>query len=128
MAYLVVQYARYLAFKCNDTNRAVEIFNQAISKCTTSKTLYLSFVNFLKHLDGLVPDVYSKIIAVFEKALETVDDKREVARFYMEYLSEYCQSVSYLRTTEATLKHKNLLENQSKGVHATAKYQAFATS
>lgn len=27
VAYIVVQYSRYLAFKCNDSNRAVEIMN-----------------------------------------------------------------------------------------------------
>ena len=95
-------------------NRAVEIMNQAIAKCTGSKTLYLSYVNFLKHQEGsAIPDVYTKIIAIFEKAMDSsslsLEDKREVARFYLEYLQEYCQSVSYLRTTEASLKHKNLI-------------------
>lgn len=64
-----------------------------------------------------MPDVYNKIIAVFEKSIEalsSIDEKREVAKFYMDYLSEYCQSVSYLRTTEATLKHKNLLDFSAK--------------
>jgi hypothetical protein len=40
-----------------------------------------------------VPDVYNKIIAVFEKSIEalsSIDEKREVAKFYMDYLSEYC--------------------------------------
>ena len=33
VAYVVVQYARYLAFKCADPNRAVDVINQAIAKC-----------------------------------------------------------------------------------------------
>jgi tetratricopeptide (TPR) repeat protein len=101
VAYIVVQYARYLAFKCNDSNRAVEIMNQALAKCSqgnskTSKTLYLSYANFLKHLDGVIPDVYTKIVSVFEKALDTTSstlsasDLQEVARFYLEYLQENC--------------------------------------
>jgi len=32
IGYIAVQYARYLAFKCNDANRAVDIMNQAIGK------------------------------------------------------------------------------------------------
>ena len=93
VAYIVVQYARYLAFKCSDSNRAVEIMNQAISKCGQgSKTLYLSYANFLKHLDGVIPDVYTKIVSVFEKAIEEsisglkLSDRQEIARFYLEYL------------------------------------------
>ena len=52
LTYIVMQYARYLAFKCQDPMRAIEILNQAISKYKyCSKTLYLSYVNLLKHLD-----------------------------------------------------------------------------
>ena len=32
VAYIVVQYARFLAFKCDDSNRAVDIMNQAVAK------------------------------------------------------------------------------------------------
>jgi len=68
----------------------------------------------MKHQEGgAVTDVYGKIVAIFEKAIESsnlaIDDKREVARFYLEYLQEYSQNVSYLRATEANLKHKNLI-------------------
>ena len=35
VAYVVVQYARYLAFKCADPNRAVDVINQAIAKCSS---------------------------------------------------------------------------------------------
>jgi len=67
VTYIVVQYSRYLAFKCSDSNRAVEIMNQAIAKCSTAaikglKALYLSYVNFLKHLEGVVADIYGKIV------------------------------------------------------------------
>jgi len=34
LGYVGLQYARYLAFKGNDTQRAVEIMNQAINKCS----------------------------------------------------------------------------------------------
>ena len=76
VAYVAVQYARYLAFKCADPNRAVDVMNQAITKCSTggstrgTKTLYLSYVNFLKHVDGVIPDTYTKIVAVFEKGVD----------------------------------------------------------
>lgn len=32
--------------------------------------LYLSYVNFLKHLEGVIPDVYQKVIAVFDKGID----------------------------------------------------------
>jgi hypothetical protein len=28
-------------------------------------------VNFLKHLDGVIPDTYSKIVAIFEKGVDS---------------------------------------------------------
>ena len=50
VAYVVIQYARFLAFKCQDANRAVEVLNNAITKTKGSKSLYLSYINFLKHM------------------------------------------------------------------------------
>ena len=126
VAYIVVQYARFLAFKCLDSPRAVEIMNQAIAKCQQStgsaysrgaKTLYLSYVNFLKHLEAVIPDVYTKIVQVFEKAIEEtvsglgLSDRQEIARFYLEYLQENCQTVGFLRSTEAAMKSRGLISN-----------------
>ena len=78
----------------------------------------MSYVNFLKHLDGVIPDTYSKIVAVFEKGVEPAsshglsdDDRQEVARFFLEYLQEYCQSIAFLRATESSLKAKGLINN-----------------
>lgn len=67
-------------------------------------------MNFLKHLDGVVPDVYTKIVQVFEKGIDetvsglTFEDRTEIARFYLEYLQENSQSVTFLRATESSLK------------------------
>ena len=74
-------------------------------------------MNFLKHLEGVIPDTYTKIVAIFEKGIDLTagglseDDRQEVARFFLEYLQEYCQSVSFLRATEATLKARGLINN-----------------
>lgn len=124
VAYIVVQYARFLAFKCNDSNRAVELYNKALEKCASgsnkgSKTLYLSYVNFLKHLESSIPDSYSKVVQVFERGIDAAngmshDDRSEIARFFLEYLQENCQSVSFLRSTEASLKAKQLLSTSNK--------------
>ena len=121
VTYIVVQYARYLAFKCNDPTRAVDIMNQAIAKSKAggkgSKTLFLSYVNLLKHLDNAIPDAYNKIVQVFEKGIDevasglSIEDRIEIARFFLEYLQEYCQSISFLRATEASLKAKRLINN-----------------
>jgi len=84
-------------------------------------------VNFLKHLEGVIPDTYSKIVAIFEKGIDLSagglgeDDRQEVARFFLEYLQEYCQSVSFLRATEATLKARGLINN-SKQKTATPEF------
>lgn len=77
--------------------------------------LYLSYVNFLKHLDGVIPDVFTKIVSIFDKGIDqelsglSYDDRLELARFYMEYLQENSPTVQQLRNTEQTLKEKNLL-------------------
>ena len=74
----------------------------------------------MKHLEGgVIPDVYGKIVQVFEKALDAqngglnIDDRSEVARFFLEYLQENCQSVSFLRATESSLRAKGLLNPMS---------------
>jgi hypothetical protein len=38
-----------------------------------------------------------------------MEDRAEIARFYIEYLQESSPSVSQLRSTEASLKQKGLL-------------------
>lgn len=48
-----VKYARFLAFKCNDVQRACEIIDKAINSVKPSKVLYLSQLNLMKHLEGL---------------------------------------------------------------------------
>ncbi len=62
--------------------------------------LYLSYVNFLKHLEGVIPDVTGKIAQIFEKAIDanqsglSFDDRVEISRFYLEYMQESCSSVN----------------------------------
>ena len=62
------------------------MMNQALAKSGNggnsygTKTLYLSYVNFLKHQEGTIPDTYNKIVAVFEKGVDpasglSVDDR-----------------------------------------------------
>ena len=52
VTYIGMQYSRFLAFKSNDVHRAVDILDQATKEIKTSKVLYLSQANFLKHLEG----------------------------------------------------------------------------
>ena len=97
MAFVSVQYARYLAFKCADPNRAVEVMNKALSQTKGSKMLCLSYVNFLKHMEGVIPEIFTKITQVFEKAIEEGDlelsDRSDLAKFYLEYLQENSPTV-----------------------------------
>ena len=53
LTYLSVKYARFLIFKCNDVLRACDILEKASQQVKTSKVLYLSQLNLLKHLEGL---------------------------------------------------------------------------
>lgn len=69
LAFLSIQYARYLAFKCQDPVRADDILNKAMLASKGSLILYLSYVNFLKHLPDM-PDAYTKIVTIFERGLD----------------------------------------------------------
>lgn len=79
LTYILLQYARFLAFKCQEPSRALDLLNSALTKIgkSATKTLYLSVINLVKHLDvaggnsGFAPgDIYAKVCAFFEKALE----------------------------------------------------------
>lgn len=52
VTYIAMQYARFLAFKRHDVFRAVDVMDQATSEIRTSKVLFLSQINLLKHLEG----------------------------------------------------------------------------
>jgi hypothetical protein len=62
-------------------------------------------------LDKVQTDVFSKIVSVFDKAIDpevttlSFEDRAEIARFYLEYLQEYAPHVSMLRATEFNLKN-----------------------
>jgi hypothetical protein len=70
LSYILVQYARFLTFRCEDPNRAFDVLNSTIGKAKPSKVLYLNVVNLIKHLEGRMVDVYSKVCAIFEKATD----------------------------------------------------------
>ena len=53
VTYVGMQYARFLAFKSNEVGRACDLMDQATSVIRTSKVLFLSQINLLKHLEGL---------------------------------------------------------------------------
>ena len=53
ITFIGIQYSRFLAFKTNEVQRACDILDQATSSVKDSKVLYLSYVNLLKHLEGL---------------------------------------------------------------------------
>ena len=89
-----MQYARFLAFKCSDPNRAVDILKDAVQKSRGSKVLFLSYCNFLKHLEGHIEDVFLKVCQAFEKAIDDgpngggleLRDRMEIAKFYFDYV------------------------------------------
>jgi hypothetical protein len=53
VTHLCMKYSRFLAFKCNDVQRACDVMERATSVIKTEKVLYLSQLNLLKHLEGL---------------------------------------------------------------------------
>ena len=70
---------------------------------------------------------------MFEKAIEEsisglqLNDRQEIARFYLEYLQESCQSVSFLRSTQASLKSRGLVANVRRDEHLPQTFSVSAT-
>jgi len=54
--------------------------------------LYMSYVNFLKHLDGAISDVFSKIVQIFERGLDQnlsglkLKERQSLAKFYLDFM------------------------------------------
>ena len=89
-----MQYARFLAFRCQDPNRSFEILKEASTKVRGSKLFYLNYVNFLKHLEGRLDDVYTKVCQIFDKAIDegvnggglSLVDRIDLSKYYFEYV------------------------------------------
>ena len=116
VTYIACQYARFMASKCQDVQRAHEIFNQAIAnpKCA-NKVLYLSYVNLAKasSLQGQTQSPKQ----IFERALqqleefqkagdtERFEDLQDICHYYLAYLEEESEGggapVSGLREVKA---------------------------
>lgn len=32
--------------------------------------LYLSYANFLRHMEGVIPDIYQKVVAIYERGFD----------------------------------------------------------
>lgn len=75
VTFISIKYSRYMAFKCNDVQRACEVIEKAIGSVKSSKVLYLSLLNLMKHLEGLgqLPSTPkaagSRVISTYEKAI-----------------------------------------------------------
>ena len=112
VTFISVQYARFLAFKCNDIGRAIGIFNQSISvpQCA-NKVLFLSFVNFVRGLN--IPDCLDQIKSVFVKVEEilnsdseaktqNLEQLKDVCTYYVAYLEEEAVDTEQLKEVKAT--------------------------
>lgn len=129
MTYIGMQYSRFLAFKSNDVHRAVDILDQATKEIKTSKVLYLSQANFLKHLEGTgqiqqiqesngqhgkVRRFSSQVKAVFEKAifesLLTTAEKREMGVAFLDFMNESANNVAQVKEVQARLRKANILQ------------------
>lgn len=121
VAVITIQYARFLAFKCNDVGRACDILDQAVATIRDSKVLFLSILNLLKHLEGCdkLQDFQSgkikvnKVTLTYEKAVFESElsnrERKEVAYSYLEYLKENAHSIGQLKALEVRLREENLL-------------------
>ena len=127
VTYIGLQYARFLAFKSNDVSRACDILDQATGVIKTSKVLYLSQINLLKHLEGLgliqgeerfaqsgkQRTFVSRVTKVFEKALFESDlialDKKEVGIAYVDYIREVATDVAQVKAVQTKLRDVNIL-------------------
>lgn len=96
VTYLSIKYARFLIFKCNDVLRGCDVLERASQQVKSSKILYLSQLNLLKHLEGLgqLPSTPkaagSRVISTYEKAIFTSQlsqsERQEIATSYLEYI------------------------------------------
>lgn len=98
VTFIATHYARFLAYKCNDSVRALGIFNQAISNpACANKVLFLSFVGLARGLN--LPDSAQQIKQIFEKAVkllstipqseqDKVSELQDVCLYYVSYLEE----------------------------------------
>lgn len=92
--------------------------DKASQQITSSKVLYLSQLNLLKHLEGLgqLPSspksAGSRVISCFERALFASDlqsaERRSIALSYLEYIQENAYSVSQIRAAEDRLKEAGI--------------------
>lgn len=129
ITYVSMQYARFCVFECNDIERACQIMQTARAKVKSSKVLYLSQINLLKHLHGLglfqQPEVggsakakkENKVIACFEQALFQSElskrEKADLANAYLEYLRETERSIHVIKQAEVRLRENNLMDLDS---------------
>jgi len=92
--------------------------DKAISNIKSSKVLYLSQLNLMKHLEGLgqLPSTPkaagSRVISTYEKAIYNSEllqqEKQEIASSYLDYVLENALSISQIKTVEAKLIENGL--------------------
>lgn len=110
---LSMKFARFLAFKCGDVPAACQVMERATAAIKSSKVLYLSQLNLLRHLEGLgqLPSspkaAGSRVISTFERALFQSDlqpaEKSAVATSFLDYVQENALSVAQIKAAEAKL-------------------------
>lgn len=129
VTFIACQYARFMAFKMHEVQRAHEIFNQAISnpKCS-NKVLYLSYVNLTKGLNSHAQTQTPK--QIFERAFqqleefqkagdqEKFEDLQDICKYYLAYLEEESEgggsanSLKEIKAVKARMEEKGFLVAQ----------------
>lgn len=102
VAYIATQYARFLAFKCNDHARALEIYSQAAANAEcASKVLFLSYANLARNLNSA--DAGVRVKEIFEKAITQLSknqsptelqDLQDVCLYYVTFMEEEALNVA----------------------------------
>ena len=122
VAYIATQYARFLAFKCGDHDRALEIYSQAAANSAcASKVLFLSYANLARNLNS--PNSTTRVKEIFEKAVQQLSkdqsedklqDLQDVCLYYVSFMEEEALSITELkelRETRRRLQEKGYLNS-----------------
>jgi hypothetical protein len=84
-----------------DVEKAISIFSRTLTAVGDNYHLYIAYVNFLRHLDPSEHNSFVKMIEVCDKALANnsklkIEQKKQLAKQYIEYLNENCSEMSYV--------------------------------
>lgn len=113
LAFVYHQYAQYQFYTKNDKQKMIGLYEEALKKISSRKSLYLIYIESMKHLENQ-DEKMEKIQKTYEKAISdeselSKEEKEEMWLLYLDFVRDQWSEIDTVRELEERYASKYYL-------------------